>query len=56
MMLINTILGLLPEIKGDMMISNLIVLKSMDKVFYVVFAKPPDKDTAKENETKDVNT
>ena len=29
MMLINTILGLLPEIKKDMMISNLIVIRSV---------------------------
>jgi hypothetical protein len=29
---------------------------SMDKVFYVVFAKPSDKNTSKENETKDDNT
>ena len=29
---------------------------SMDKVFYVVFAKPSDKNTSKENETKYDNT
>jgi hypothetical protein len=29
---------------------------SMDQVFYVVFAKPPDKNTSKENEIKDDNT
>ena len=29
---------------------------SMDKVFYVVFAKPPDKNASKENEAKDDNT
>ena len=29
---------------------------SMDKVFYVLFAKPPDKNTSKENEYKNANT
>ena len=29
---------------------------SMDNVFYVLFAKPPDKNTPKENNDKDDNT
>ena len=57
MMLINTILGSFPEIKGVMIKKQLDSAKvSMDNVFYVLFTKPPDTNTSKENKDKDDKT
>ena len=57
MMLINTILGLLPENQRGYNDKQLESAKvSMDEVFYVVFAKNPDKNTSKENKNKDDNS
>ena len=57
MMLINTILGLLPENQRGYNDKQLESAKvSMDEVFYLVFAKPPDKNTSKGSGNKDENT